>query len=212
MNYPSDQDTTRLAPQSRKKHRAILAAATEAFLEAGYGAATMDDIAARAKVSKQTIYHHFGSKEILFAAIVEERSEGFLAPIAHVELEPGNLAEALRALGIEFLERVLSPDSLALHRLILAESARFPELGRLSYESGPSRIVARLAQYLGAHHGHGGLSIPEPELSAEQFYGMLLGFLQLSAILCNDPETSAARIDPHVDFAVAVFLEGHRRN
>lgn len=210
MSIPSEPDMARRTPQSRKKRLAIIAAATDAFLEAGYGAATMDDIAARAQVSKQTIYHHFGSKEVLFAAIVEERSERFLAPIAQGELDSGDLSESLRRLGKDFLARVLSPSSLALHRLVVAESTRFPELGRLSYESGPRRIVARLARFLEGQAKRNGLSIPEPEVSAEQFFGTLLGFLQLRAILCNDPESSAGRIESYVDGSVAVFLQGHR--
>lgn len=212
MSYPSDILTPPTSPHSRKKRRAILTAATEAFLGSGYGAATMDDIAGRAQVSKQTIYHHFGSKEMLFAAMIEERCEHFLAPIAQVETGSGNLADVLRKLGVDFLERALTPESLALHRLVVAESARFPELGQLTYESGAKRIVARLAAFLSAHDGRNGLSFADPALAAEQFFGALLGFLQIRAILCNDPQASAARIDRHVEYAVAVFLEGHRND
>jgi len=212
MSYPSDVLSPPTTPHSRKKRRAILAAATEAFLEAGYGAATMDDIAGRAQVSKQTIYHHFGSKEVLFAAMIEERCEHFLAPIAQVETESGDLAASLRKLGVDFLEKALAPDSLALHRLIVAESSRFPELGQLTHESGAKRITARLATFLTAHEGRDGLAFADPTLAAEQFFGALLGFLQITAILCNDAEASVARIDRHVEYAVAVFIEGHRRS
>lgn len=210
MSHPSDVIEP-ATPHSRKKRNAILAAATEAFLEAGYGAATMDDIAGRAQVSKQTIYHHFGSKEVLFAAMIEERCEDFLAPIGHVEAVPGDLDAALRRLGVDFLEKALTPESLALHRLVLAQSLRFPELGRLSYESGAKRITARLAAFLGLHDGRDGLRFADPALAAEQFFGALLGFLQIRAILCDDAEANAARIDRHVEYAVAVFIKGHRR-
>lgn len=201
----------RRAPHSSRKHRAILEAATEAFLESGYGAATMDDIAARAKVSKQTIYHHFGSKEALFGAIIEQRVESFLAPISQAELAPGDMGQSLRRFGQDFLERVLSSSSLALHRLIIAESNRFPELGRLTYETGPRRIVSRLARFLEAQKERSGLRIDDPDISAEQFYGSLLGFLQLRAILCNDPESSRDRIAGYVDRTVDAFLKSHLR-
>lgn len=211
MSTATETGPARRAPHSSRKHQAILEAATAAFLESGYGAATMDDIAARAKVSKQTIYHHFGSKEVLFGAIIEQRCEAFLAPIAQAEFAAGDLGESLRRLGRDFLERVLSPSSLALHRLIVAESNRFPEFGRLSFESGPRRILTRLAQFLEAQAERNGLSIEDAETSAEQFYGTLLGFLQLRAILCDDPESGRARIDGYVDHAVSVFLKGHFR-
>lgn len=211
MAVPDPSEKSPSASQSRKKHRAILEAATGAFLEAGYGAATMDDIAARARVSKQTIYHHFGSKEALFAAIVEARCEGFLAPIVQGAQESGDLADTLRSLGRDFLERVLSPSSLALHRLLVAESPRFPELGRLSYESGPDRLVSGLAGLLRAQGERNNLSIPDPDLAAEQFLGTLLGFLQLRAILIEGDVPDSARIERYVDYAVSVFLNGHRR-
>ncbi len=197
-------------PQLTTKRQAILRAATEMFLEAGYGATTMDEIATRARVSKQTIYHHFGSKDVLFGAMVEDRCERFLEPIANVELASDEIVENLRTLGRNFLNRVLSPSSLALHRLVVAESNRFPDLGRLSYEAGPRRVVERLARFLEARAERCGLSIPEPEIAAEQFFGALLGLLQLEAILCNEPERCVQRIDGYVDHAVTVFLKGHR--
>ncbi len=197
-------------PRSKRKHQAILGSATEAFLEAGYGATTMDDIAARAGVSKQTVYHHFGSKEALFSAILEERCARFLSSSIRSESRSGDLEEDLRALGRDFLERVLSPSSLALHRLVVGESARFPELGRISYESA-RRLVKRLAEFLDTHAGRNRLSIDDTELAAEQFLGMLLGLLQLRAILCGEAGGCLSRIEPHVDHAVAVFLEGCRR-
>lgn len=211
MGSLSSLEISQPPPRSGKKHQAILDAATDAFLDAGYGAATMDDIAVRAAVSKQTIYNHFGSKEDLFAAIVEARCEHFLAPIIEAETNSGDLAETLRALGRDFLARVLQPSSLALHRLLVAESARFPELGRLSYEAGPRRVVAGLARLLRAQADRNALSIPDPERAAEQFYGALLGFVQLRAILCDEPESGAPWIDAHVQHAVAVFLAGHRQ-
>lgn len=210
MARPQTAPATLRSGQSLEKRRAILAAATGIFLDVGYGTATMDEIAARAGVSKQTIYHHFGSKEMLFAAIVEERCEQFLAPIAAFDLEQDDFPGTLRALAADFMERVLSPSSLALHRLVVAEAARFPELGRLSYECGPQRIVKDLARFLETQAQRGTLAVPDPELSAEQFYGILLGFRQLHAILCNDDQISRAGLAAHVEQAVRIFLDGHR--
>lgn len=211
MSVPQATVPALSQPRSKRKRLAILEAATAAFLESGYGAATMDEIATRAKVSKQTIYHHFGSKDVLFAAIVEQRCDAFLAPIATVELTAGDLAETLRLLGRDFLTRVLSPASLSLHRLLVSESARFPELGRLSYECGPARLVAGLAKLLAVHGPRHGLAIPDPDRSAEQFFGSLLGFVQLQAILCDNADECAAGIDSNVERTVSVFIAGHMR-
>ncbi len=197
--------------QGKKKRQAILEAASEIFLEAGYGAATMDGIATCANVSKQTIYHHFGSKEVLFAAIIEERCEEFLAAIEDFGFDAKDLAVNMRTLGRNFLTRVLTPSSLALHRLVVSEANRFPELGRLSYESGPKRLIDRLAVFLSAQAKHSGLEISAPETAAEQFFGTLLGFIQLKAILYGEFEDCIERIDYYVDYAVETFIKGHSR-
>ena len=193
------------------KRQAILLAATEAFLDAGYGAATMDQIAAAAGVSKQTVYAHFGSKEALFGAIIEDRCDRFLSLTLPEHLETGDLEESLYSVADGFLREVLSESSLRLHRLIIGESARFPELGRTVYEAGPSRALSRLARFFAAHGPKSGLRIDDGERAAEQFFAIVLGLLQLRAILRNDPASEQARMAEWIEGAVATFLAGYRK-
>jgi TetR/AcrR family transcriptional repressor of mexJK operon len=196
--------------RSGKKRQAILLAATDTFLEAGYGAATMDQIAIRAGVSKQTVYAHFGSKEALFGAIIGERCERFLSPALPDGVDTGNMEETLRSVARAFMAEVLSESSLRLHRLIIGESGRFPELGRAVYGAGPARALSRLARFLATHGPPDGFEFGDGEQAAEQFFAIVLGLLQLRAILRGDAAGEEARLEDWIDGAVATFLAGHR--
>ena len=133
---------------SANKRRAILAAAEAVFFEYGYVGSSMDQIAATAKVAKQTVYKHFADKERLFIEIVTATVNEISDPVAEEVLAlPGSddVEQDLRALARTLLARVMQPRLMALRRLVIAESIRFPELGRAFYERGPGRTIAALA-------------------------------------------------------------------
>jgi len=209
---PLHPPTDGTPPESRvgAKGSAIVAAATRVFLRSGYGGASMDVIALEAGVSKQTIYNHFGSKEALFGAIIKDLCEQLLTPFVTPEVKAGGLEEALARLGRQYLELMLAPSSLALYRVLMAEVDRFPELGRVSYESGAAVAVSSLAAYLAEQTAKGELAVAEPELAAEQFYGMLTGYLQLRALLGVEPEVSRERREHVLQSVVATFVAAYR--
>jgi AcrR family transcriptional regulator len=194
------------AALSERKHLAIQQAGTDIFLLHGYASATMDMIAAQAGVSKQTVYNHFESKEGLFKAIVEDLTATLMAPLAVRDAAKSMPEQALRALGRDFLALMLRPSSLALYRLIVAESARFPELGGEIYAVGAGRLLAMLSDYLSRETRNGRLSVSEPELAAEQFIGMLSGRVQLRALLGVGPAPDERDIRRRADHAVTSFL------
>jgi len=191
---------------SEDKHEAIQRAGTDIFLRLGYAAATMDLIAAEAGVSKQTVYNHFQSKEGLFKAIIEDLTATLMAPLVMRDAAKSTPEQVLRALGRDFLKLMLRPSSLALYRLIVAESARFPELGGLIYAAGAGRLLAMLADYLEWETRNGRLSVAEPALAAEQFIGMLSGRIQLRALLgvCAAPDD--AELQRRAEHAACGFL------
>ncbi|MCW5749580.1 MAG: TetR/AcrR family transcriptional regulator [Alphaproteobacteria bacterium] len=196
-------------PADRAKHDGILEAATGLFLERGYRATSMDRIAASAGVSKITIYAHFSSKAALFAAIVEGLAGRLTAAIRRLALSGLPPEEALRQVGRAYLRLALAPSSLGLHRLLVAETARDPALGRLIHRSGPRPIVATLADYLSSRKE---LRLENPPLAAEQFLGMVLGHAQIGLLFAALPEAETrAAIDGMVDHAVELFLTGARR-
>jgi AcrR family transcriptional regulator len=189
------------------KRRAILNAATDLFAARGYGAVSMDAIARVADVSKATLYAHFESKDRLFATIVEVACLENIMPADDLPDGATPDDEALRAIGTRILRFFLKSRSLAIHRLVIAESLRFPELGHAFYENGPVAGRKRLAAWMA---GRPALLVPEPEIAAEQFLGLLRAGLYLRATLGLAPEPAEPAIDAVVTAAVRTFLRAYR--
>src|SRR5215218_4663662 len=118
-------------PRSARKRAAILDAATMLFLRNGYRGTSMDEIAALARVSKQTVYKAFSDKQRLFSAIVTSAVEQAAVPV-HAEVhrleDTGDLEADLRRVARQLLSRVMQPRLLQLRRLVIGEAGRFPEL------------------------------------------------------------------------------------
>jgi TetR/AcrR family transcriptional repressor of mexJK operon len=201
--------------RSARKRKAILDAATEAFLEHGYLGTSMDEIAAAAGVSKQTVYKHFSDKRSLFAEMValavDESRDPVEAELA--TLKPGDdLADDLRRLARRQLEAILEPRLLALRRLVIAEAERFPELGRVFYERGFGRSSAQVAEALARLAEAGALQIDDPQLAAAH-----LSWLTLSApvnramVLGTKGIPPKREIDRYIDSGVNVFLAAYGR-
>lgn len=192
------------------KEGAIVEAATRVFLRCGYGGASMDAIAQEAGVSKQTIYNNFYSKEALFGAIVRDLCDQLLTPLLIPETTSRGLEAALTSLARQYLDLMLAADSLALYRMLMAEVTRFPELGLVTYESGPAPAVQSLARFLSEQRAAGHLRVADPELAAEQFYGMLHGYLQLRALLGVEQAWSREELERYLKCAVDTFVAAHR--
>jgi len=193
------------------KRRAILNAATELFAARGYGAVSMDAIARAADVSKATLYAHFESKDRLFATIVHVACLENIIPADDLPedgaLDMASLGEVLRTIGGRILRFFLLDRSLAIHRLVIAESVRFPELGRAFYDNGPVAGRQRLAAWMASQPA---LDVPDPEVAAEQFLGLLRSGLYLRATLGLAPAPDAAAIEAVVAAAVGTFLRAYR--
>src|SRR5579859_3846502 len=148
-------DTISAAPRAapseppRLKVQQILDAATALFMEQGYGATSMDAIARKAQVSKATLYAHFAGKEELFAAIIAGACARHASALTHPEGADRDIGDGLRRFARNFLATLLSPNAAAVYRIVIGEGPRFPELGRIFYESGPRLTLDRLAAFLG---------------------------------------------------------------
>lgn len=196
------------------KRRAIVGAATGVFLDQGYGAASMDAIAEKAGVSKQTVYSHFGSKEALFEAIIEDKCNELLSGVslpaqalkAGGGLDPEHL---LKDMGESFLFTVLAAPSMALFRVVIAESGRFPELAEAFYRAGPAVALDNLARLLGDFNEAGVLSVPDPASSSRLFYAMLRGDLYIRRLLDLASDPTSVERNAVVKEAVAAFLAAH---
>jgi TetR/AcrR family transcriptional repressor of mexJK operon len=186
---------------------AIREAAAALFLEKGYLGTSMDDIAAAAQVSKQTIYTHFANKQHLFEDLVlgnADRVEQFIAGLDF----GGDAEEGLIRLARQYVTFVARPDVIRLRRLVIAEASRFPELARAYYDRVPARVVAAFAALFKKLTDEGRLHAPDAEVAAQHFVWLTLGValdrgMFLSAPATNDLESLA-------DSAVRVFLAAYR--
>ncbi|HKT32530.1 MAG TPA: TetR/AcrR family transcriptional regulator [Gammaproteobacteria bacterium] len=186
------------------KRETILEAAKKVFLDVGFGAASMDAIADAAKVSKQTVYNHFGSKEELFAAMVRDTCDTMTLAFAEAAKD-GNPEKTLRAIAQRFMDMVFSEDKLALHRTLMAEVPRFPELGRSFYQSGPAVIRRFLADYFREQNRRGTLKVDNPQITAEQFISMVTS-CRLRSELGVEPVPDAETRAQYINNAVSLIM------
>lgn len=172
-------------PVATNKRQAILNAAADVFAEQGFAAASIDAIAARAGVSRQTVYNQLGDKDNLFkvvvAEITERSSAGFFRVLDAFPVEPQDLEAELTAFSAQLLRKaVCDPNGRWLRRLVETEGERFPELFETWKEYGPGKkypaIAARLAQLALAGH----LELDDPALAARQYMALLAADLKVN--------------------------------
>jgi AcrR family transcriptional regulator len=201
--------------QSTRKRKAIVEAATTTFLQKGYLGTSMDEIAALAGVSKQTVYKHFADKERLFSEVVTSTVDEASDPVRAEVLElrdTGDLAADLRDLARRQLTLVMQPKLMQLRRLVIAESSRFPELGRTFYEQGPGRTIAALAATFERLAARGLLAVDDPNLAAAQFNWLVMSApLNQAMLLGRDHELSKSELERHADDGVRTFLAAYSR-
>ena len=188
------------------KAESILAAAKRTFLAAGFGAVSMDAIAREAGVSKATVYAHFAGKEDLFGAVIERECERYFSRFSAGELDLGDVRASLTVLGRRFLELLLSPDGIALHRIILGEVTRFPGLGEVFWRAGPERQRVQIEAFLKSAAASGTLDLADTRLAAEQFLSLVRGDVQLRHLMRLEANADQRGIGIAVEGAVATFM------
>jgi TetR/AcrR family transcriptional repressor of mexJK operon len=204
-------NTERKEGPPSSKAESILAAAKRTFLAAGFGAVSMDTIAREAGVSKATVYAHFAGKEALFGAVIGRECERYFARFSAGELDPGDVHTSLTVLGRRFLELLLSPESIALHRIILGEVTRFPMLGEVFWQAGPERQRFQIEAFLKSAAASGTLALADTRLAAEQFVSLVRGEIQLRHLLRLEGDTDQQGISAAVEGAVATFMRAFER-
>jgi AcrR family transcriptional regulator len=201
-------------PRSIRKRRAILDAASTVFLRNGYLGTSMDEIAALARVSKQTVYKHFADKETLFTAIVTAAVDAAGDPVtaeATALADSDDLPADLRALARDQLGKVMQPHLMQLRRLVIGEAGRFPELGRAFYDRGAGRTTAALAGAFERLSERGLLRTPDPQLAAAHFNWLVMAApINRAMLLGDDAIPSADELDRYAEGGVRAFLAAYR--
>lgn len=172
------------------KRSQILAGALRVFLASGYNDTSMDRVAKEAGVSKQTIYSYFEGKEQLFRQLVEHLTATLFpadVSLPFAELEPPAF---LQKLAWIFFERIDRWEYQAFFRLVMAESARFPELVQIYVREAVEPGTRMLEAYFAAHPETG---VSDPEAAARIFRGALASFALGQEILQGKRHLPLAR-------------------
>lgn len=194
---------------SIRKNKAILNAARTLFLDAGFSATNMDQVARAANVSKPTVYSHFGSKEDLFLALLKELCldalPADLAAIAHSDMP---FEARFVEMGFVFLRHVFSDEQIRLFREMVSESRDASEIGRMMFEGPILRSRIEMRDFLARAAADGEISIDNPDLAARMILGMFKTDVHMSLLLGQKTDTSEAALRATVRRCVVVFLHG----
>src|SRR5690349_10636084 len=148
MNVRAEEKTAPQTTEDNAKRRQIIEGAREAFLEQGFDAASMNDIARAAGVSKGTLYVYFENKEQLFQAICSQECEKHAEGVFKFHPEDRDVEVTLKRVGADFVSFLCRPEKASTARTVSAIAERMPEIGKSFYETGPARGIALLASYL----------------------------------------------------------------
>ncbi|MBK7284047.1 MAG: TetR/AcrR family transcriptional regulator [Sphingomonadales bacterium] len=188
----------------------IVAAARKAFLRDGYGQTSMSSIAADVGGSKTTLWNYFPSKEDLFAAVVDDQVERYGEALRLELPEDADLPETLTALGISILTTILRPQIVALHRVVVGEAGRFPELGRMLWDRGAQRGQKRTEVWLRLQMDKGRLRVADPQSAASHFFGLCQSGSFYRHLLGASARPKRETIEAEIRLAVRIFLSAYR--
>jgi AcrR family transcriptional regulator len=192
------------------KRRQILDGARRVFAEQGYERGSVDQIAARAGVSKATVYNHFHDKQALFVAAVVGSCEEFNEGLAFRLTGTGDAPEdVLRTIGETFMARALSPSVVSLYRQAIAEAERIPEIGRAVFERGNLALQEVVAGHLRRWSDQGTLRMDDPRSAAVAFIALCQGDLVIRRRLGVLPDPVDDAIRESVARAVAIFVRAY---
>jgi AcrR family transcriptional regulator len=195
-------------PEAERRLERVLEIARRRFLADGYCRTSLETIAREGGIAKKTLYHHFGSKEGLFAAILDSLRQAWAAELRDMTLRPHEPERVLERVALHLLDVGTRPDMVALHRMLLAEAPRFPELVQQHYDCNAPRGMEPLHDYLSAAVSEGRLRLADVALAAEQFTHLVLGGVRTRQLLgvSRRPSRSERRLIARQ--AVDIFLRG----
>ena len=192
-----------------ERRQLLLDAAEAIFVELGYSATSMDDIARRAGMSKKTLYRLFETKESLFAAVIAARRASLNPAIDQGDCpDVATAREILRRYLLRIAGFVLAPRQAALYRLVIAESQRAPEIAHAFHREGPVKARAPLIDWLAVQKERGILRVADPASAASMLFSMVISEPQMRLLIGEIRAHDHATIEERVDRAVDLFLHG----
>jgi len=197
-------------PRTRglKRRDQFLEAASRAFVERGFEATSLQDVVAEAGGSLATLYRLFGNKEGLFQAVLERKFESVFGRLSFPTVAQQEPRDILFNLGMGLLDMILSDEAIGIHRLMIAEAKRTPQLRKIFMELAPNRAKQYLASYLEEATLHGQLQVTDSWLSASQFIHMVMGDFYMRQLLGEEIKLNPKERRAVVDNCVLIFLFG----
>jgi AcrR family transcriptional regulator len=196
-------------PTPDERRAAMLDVAHAAFLRDGYSGTSMSRIAAEIGGSKATLYAYFASKRALFEAVAERESEYLIDQLFRVTPSRGDFRADVTELTRRFLTVLVSDRMIAGHRLIIAESGRFPEIGRTAYALTVRRGLDRLAAYFQKAMDAGYVRPSSAIFAAEVFFDLAAGNLHKQRLWSVVQKVEAASIEIEARRIASIFLSAY---
>ena len=194
-----------------KRREAILAAAHALFVEKGFESTTLNDIVRRSGGSLATLYDMFENKPGLLRALVRERCLSIDGALDHAIASRLPYREALRSMADEMLDRFLDPTYIGLFRIVVAQCAAHPDLGRQIYDAGPAVCQTRAAEYFAAQIEAGTLAADDPMTVSTMFFQMVCGQFHTQLVFGLTIEMSAEERIRHLDYVLPIFVRAFER-
>ena len=191
------------------KRDEILRVAGDLFMAHGYRRVSIDQIVEAVPISKPTLYAHFKDKSELFLATMQRRCQRLMEHMQSTIEAGRTVDETLYGIGYEFLEMVMSKQSIQLSRVLMAEIEDFPAAAKLFFNSGPQQMHLLLANYLVEQHRAKKLKVRDAELSADMFLSMIKGYAHLKRMLGVMSPLTKKQMQQRVRYAVDMFLTAH---
>lgn len=192
--------------EARKEERrlAILEVAKRSFLENGYSATSMSAISVELGGSKGTLWSYFPSKEELFSAVLEQATTAYRQQLSDL-LEPSaDLWTTIITFCRSFIDKITSPDSVRLHRLIASEAARFPEVGEIFYRRAPEPTQRMLADFFAGQMAVGHMREADPLAAARALACLCMGGLH-QRVIWGIAEPTPESVEAEAQGAADIF-------
>jgi TetR/AcrR family transcriptional regulator, mexJK operon transcriptional repressor len=192
-----------------KRDERLIAIAASMFMERGFEGTSIDAVAEAAGIGKATLYARYKDKGELFAAVLQRKIDRWLAETETAEeAATGRIEDVLLALARRTIAGALTPEAVAISRIVMAESARFPGLAKRMHEQGWQCSNAAVAALLERFARAGQIEVEDTIVAADLFLSLVIGRQTRMAML--GIETDPDQVDQRVQAAVKLFLNGVR--
>jgi AcrR family transcriptional regulator len=201
-------------PQSRcdeDTRELIFEAARHEFAARGYAPTSMENVARRAGVSTKTLYRLIPNKAALFEAMITARIDRFASIVRLRACDGRNIEAALREALMVCGELILDGEVIALQRMVLADSEKFPEILETFYHKAIRRTERTLANWLQAQNERGLIGIEDADATAGMLLGMLAFQPQRAVLFGHAPAPSREEVARRAQVVAELFLRGCAR-